>query len=317
MAHDEQMPRRQCVGVVGGRQSEAWQYGQAGQVGVRHTAAIRVVSVQCAQSLAQKGGLQLIQPGIDPGEFMVILDARAIVREPSKPVGEGRVIGGDRSPVAQCTEVLARIEAERRSIAEAATGLAAEPRTVGLCRVFEQLQAATSGDLAEFAHRGGPAIKVYRNDGPGPRRDGCFDAGGIDVAAAWRGLDRYRPCADFADCQPRRNEGVRRHDHLVVGADVPGAQCQVQGIEAIAHTDAMRGAAPGGELPLEGGGFLAKQQSAAVQDARQRCFVGRTVSVVDALQVEERNRRVGHQIRLSATVRSAQAASRTALRRLP
>ena len=101
----------------------------------------------------------------------------------------------------------------------------------------------------------------------GARRDGRLDARGVDVVGALVRLHRHRRGAALADGQPGGDVGVAGHDDFVTRPDVHGAQCQMQGIQAVGHADAVGGAAVGGELGLEGIDLGAEDEPAAADNA--------------------------------------------------
>ena len=75
---------------------------------------------------------------------------------------------------------------------------------------------------------------------------------------------RHRRGAALADGQPGGDVGVGRDDDLVAGADIHGAQGEVQGIEAVGNADAMRCLAVGGEVAFEGFDFGAEDVPACL-----------------------------------------------------
>ena len=78
--------------------------------------------------------------------------------------------------------------------------------------------------------------------------------------------------------------------HLVARPDAPGAQHQLQRIEAVGHADAVRRAAPLGELAFEGLAFQAVDVPAAVQDAGHGSEHRVAVRSIDAPQRQEVDR---------------------------
>jgi hypothetical protein len=159
---------------------------------------------------------------------------------------------------------------------------------VRLGGVLEQLEAMPVGDRAQWRHVGGLAVEMDGDDRARARADRRFDARGVDVAGGLVGLHRYRRRAGLAHREPGRDEGVRRNDHLVAGADAPGAQHEVQRVEAVADADRVGDAAVRGELALEGVDLGAEDVAARSEDALARLAQRRRVRRVDAAEVEER-----------------------------
>ena len=73
-------------------------------------------------------------------------------------------------------------------------------------------------------------------------------------------VDEHRRRAGVADRRDRRDEGERDGDDLVARADAGREQRQVQRAGAGVDGDRVLGAAVGGELALEAGDLLAKDE---------------------------------------------------------
>ena len=68
------------------------------------------------------------------------------------------------------------------------------------------------------------------------------------------------------DRQPGGNIGVGRDDHFIARPDAICAQDQVQGLETVAHADAMLYAAIGSEFAFKCFNFLAENIPAGFHD---------------------------------------------------
>ena len=240
---------------------------------------------------AQHGGLDLVQTRIDARQVVPVLHAAAVVAQLAQRGGQFVVIGGDGAAVAQRAEVLAGVEAEARRVAQAAGAPAHITRAMGLGRVFDHAQTVAARDGVDRAHVGRLAVQVHRHDGAGAWRDGRLDAARIEVVGLRVALHRHWRGAGLADRQPGSDEGRRRHDDLAAGADAPGAQHQVQGVQAIGHGNTVRGAAVLRELALESLVLGALQVPARGQHTVDAGADGRVVRRVDAAQVQELDHR--------------------------
>src|SRR5205814_7834560 len=85
-------------------------------IGRRSAAPIGVPSIEAFQLDAQEGCLETVEPLVEAGHDVLALTPLSDVPQPADTLGELAVIGRDRAPVPQRSEVLARIEAERSGI---------------------------------------------------------------------------------------------------------------------------------------------------------------------------------------------------------
>ena len=106
----------------------------------------RVPPVQVPQLYAQNRGLNRIEPRVGAGDHMFVLDLLAVVAQIANFFGDGRVVGGDDSPVTVGTEILAGIKTEGRRMSPRAGALARILCSMGLRCVFNQQQVVFSGD---------------------------------------------------------------------------------------------------------------------------------------------------------------------------
>ena len=198
------------------------------------------------------------------------------------------VIGRDRTGIAQCPQILARIEAEAGRIPQMPGLHTIQRASVRLRRIFQYRQPVKPRDGANLRQvTGRPAVQVHDDDRLRAWRDGRFHLGRIHAPAARQGLDRYRRGSRVADRQPGGNIGVAGHDHLVARADAPGMQHQVQRLQPVAHRHTVLHPAVRRKGALEGRGLLAQQHPAAVEHPLEGIAERQPVTVVDAFQVQE------------------------------
>lgn len=88
------------------------------QVLRRNIAAPVVPFIQPLQLDAQYRRLQFVQPGIESRHLVLVLDAGTVVAQQPDLFRQRLVVGRDGAAIADRTEVLARIKAETRRVAQ-------------------------------------------------------------------------------------------------------------------------------------------------------------------------------------------------------
>ena len=271
------------------RQAEARDTGQLVVVARGQPAAMLVPGIEPWQLDAQEGRLHLVEPRIEAALQVHVFHPAAVVAQHAQPLGQLGIVGGDRAAVAEGAEILGRKETVRAGMAERAGPPSAHLGALRLRHVLDHFQPVLVGQRHDGVHVGRLAVEMDRHDRPGARRDRGGDPLGIDVDPAGRRLDRHHRGAHRRHREPGRDIGVGRHDHLVAGAEVPGAQHQLQRLQPVAQADAVRGAAEGGVLGLEGLDFLAEHEPARFHDAGIGGIELGLQLGIDRLHVEERD----------------------------
>ena len=289
MPHHEQVPGRTRGLVIGRRQHQPRQPLQAQPIRGGNVRAAAVVTIQRLQLLAQEGRLQLVHAGIEACQLVDVLSFRPVVAQHAHPPGQRIVVGRHRPRVAQRTQVLARIETEAGRMSQAAAALPMMGGTMCLCCVFQHRQAVPFGNGHDRIHVHGAAVQMHHRNGPGTGRDGRSQRIRIQTAVIRSGLHRYRRGPRVAYGQPGGNVGVAGHDHFIARADSPASQRQLQGIQPVAHRDAVLHAAVGRKGRLEGCRFFAQQHPSAVHHPLEGLAEGQTMTLIDGLQVQERD----------------------------
>ena len=287
MAHHEQVPGRTRGLVIGRRQHQPRQPLQAQPIGGGNVGAAAVVTIQGLQLLAQEGRLQLVHAGIEACQLVDILSFRPVVAQHAHPPGQRIVVGRHRAGVAQCTQVLARVETEAGGMSQAAAALSMVGGAVCLCRVFQHRQAVPFGNGHDRRHVHGAAVQMHHRNGAGAGRDGGSQRIRIQTGVIRSGLHRHRCGSRVAHGQPGGNVGVAGHDHFIARADSPASQRQLQGIQPVAHRDAVLHAAVGRKGSLEGRSLFAQQHPAAVHHPLEGFSEGQAMTLIDGLQVQE------------------------------
>ena len=93
--------------------------------------------VDVAELRAQERSLEFVQTLVVPGQRVRTVGVASQVTQTSCSGGQDTVASADSTAIAERTKVLARIEAERRCMPEAAGASATIGRPVGLGRVLE------------------------------------------------------------------------------------------------------------------------------------------------------------------------------------
>ena len=287
MPHHEQVPGRTRGLVIGRRQHQPRQPLQAQPIGGGNVGAAAVVTIQRLQLLAQEGRLQLVHAGIEARQLVDILPLRPVVAQHAYPTGQRIVVGRHCPGVAQRTQVLARVETEAGGMSQAAAAFSMVGGAVRLCCVFQHRQAVPFGNGHDRRHVHGAAVQMHHRNGAGAGRDGRSQRIRIQTGVVGSGLHRNRRGPCVAHGQPGGNVGVAGHDHLITRTNAPAPQRQLQGIQPIAHRDAVLHAAVGCKGRLEGCRFFAQQHPTAVHHPLEGFAEGQAMTLVDGLQVQE------------------------------
>ena len=163
--------RVQVVDALGARVLDQGAAGSWKQLSVeRRPRPSRGVSgVELAELDPQHRGLEPVEPFVEARLDVLSLGPLAEVAEATAPLGDRIVVGTDRAAVAERAEVLARIEAERRDMAEGAGPRPFPAGPVGLGGVLHDQQAVSSRESLHGVHVACLAVQVDGNDRHGSR----------------------------------------------------------------------------------------------------------------------------------------------------
>ena len=117
-----------------------------------------------------------------------------------------------------------------------------------LARVLDDRQA----ELGEPAHVGQLAVEVHRHHEAGALRDRSAGRVDVHVEVGLGDVDGNGSPACLGDGLERRDERVRRDEHLVARLQPGRDQGQAQRVETARYADASGALAVGGERLLEG-----------------------------------------------------------------
>ena len=112
--------------------------------------------------------LELVEAAVEAALGVDVALRRAVVAQAAQAVGQGGVVGRHGAAVSERAEVLARVEAPRAGVSEAAHRPAAVAGAVGLGGVLQHAQVVAPGDLQDRVHLG----RAGRAGAPARRR-GC------------------------------------------------------------------------------------------------------------------------------------------------
>src|SRR5262245_6009594 len=121
----------------------------------------RVLFVQVFQLHAQDGGLQFVEPRIEPRLIAHVSLAPAILAQQRNSLSDFRVVRHDRDAIAQRAEILRRIEAEGGGVPEDSDLITPHPmdrRAVGLRAILDDFQIVSARDVAYRPHVGGAPV---------------------------------------------------------------------------------------------------------------------------------------------------------------
>ena len=174
-------------------------------------------------------------------------------------LGQPVVVGRDDAALAR-RQVLARLERERRQVAEGAGGPVLVARAVRVRGVLDDDQLPRARAMAMMASMsaGWPAKwtgMIARVRGVMARLDGC----GIEVERVQVDVGEHRNRVGLDHGGGGREERVGRDDDLVLGADARRHQRDAQRDGAVDDGDAVLAAVHRGEALLELGDLRAVQ----------------------------------------------------------
>ena len=203
-----------------------------------------------AQLHSQDCRLKRVQPLVAPDGDVLVLPALAEIAQDPDLVGELVVVGDDSPGVAVRSEVLTRVEAEGRDVAErphrrprysAPCACAASSTNSRPCSSHTFRRPSASQRMAE---------QVDTDHRAGLRRHGGVRLIDVDLAELVA-VDEHGTCPKADQRQHRRYERVGRREHLVCRADADRFVGEVEGRGARGDTDAVLGRRVGRPLLLE------------------------------------------------------------------
>ena len=107
--------------------------------------------------------------------------------------GRAVVAGRNHAAVAERAEILRRVEAERRRVADAARAPPLVARAVRLRRILDHDQIVAPRDGQDAIEVDRLAVQVHRHDRLRSRRHRRADRAGVDPVGRRIHVDEYRP----------------------------------------------------------------------------------------------------------------------------
>jgi hypothetical protein len=199
--------------------------------------------------------------------FMLILGRAPVIAQLTHLCQQSFIVASHRACIAVSAQVLTRIKAETRQVANAATSLSIVLSRVRLCRVFDQPQVMALCDLAQRPHLCRLAIKMDWENRLRAWRDGIFDSIRIDVIGLWVNVYEDRPCAGQRDSFCGGDERIGASDYFVPGPNPDNKKSQLQCSRAGGNSDSATRADARSERLLEVSDFFAEDEAPVVDDA--------------------------------------------------
>jgi len=240
--------------------------------------ATLVVGIKVTQFDIEDGSLEFVETGVTALIVEDVFLTRAVVSKGADNVGEGGIIRGDGSAVAEGAEVLAGVEAVGGGVAEGAGETTRGNRiartiggtraAVGLGVVFDKQEVMEAADVSYARGVGATTVEVDEHQDAGLRGDGRFDESVINLEGVGARFNEDGRESVRGNSKDGGNESVGRHQHLVALVQTPhlhvGTEYQGKRIESIGHADAMAGTNVLGIVLLEAGGGFTTQVPAGV-----------------------------------------------------
>ena len=189
--------------------------------------------------------------------------------------------------VAEGSQVLAGVEAERPGHSPAPGPPPGEAGPVCLRGVLDEGQPVPFGERRQGGHVRHLTEQVHDDHSSRPGADGRGHRVGVDQEGVGEHVDEPGRGAHRHDGLRRRDERVRRHDHLVARPDTQAGEDELESVRAVRDACAVAHLAVLGEGRLEGGDLGAADEP-AVLEHRPPCPIERLAELgVHLRQVEE------------------------------
>ena len=183
------------------------------------------------QLRAQECRLYLIQTGVDAAELIMIFFLAAVVSQHTDFLGKHCIVCHDSTRIAECTEVLRRVEAETADMTEAPRHRIAKVCPMRLGTVLDDKEMMPLCDLHHCRHSSSLSIEMHDHNRSRARGNCRLNAVGVDAVVHIRlNKDRRRPI--LRDGKHRGDIGVCRDNDLVRRTDPKGTHRERQRIES-------------------------------------------------------------------------------------
>ena len=198
--------------------------GETFIIHVSNVGTVAIILVEALQLDSQHCRLQFIDATIVTRILEHILLLRAIVSQGAYHPRQFIIVRGYTPRIAQCPEVLSRVEAVSGSMAQRACSLFSVVTPVRLCVILNQQQVVPFAQLTDTFCIGTTAIEMHNHDSPSMRSDGLPDLRIINLQGISIWLYKYRLQPIIRDGQDTGNIGIGRHNHLIPLVQQPHLQ---------------------------------------------------------------------------------------------
>lgn len=145
--------------------------------------------------MPQHCGLQLVEAAVATAAQAVgVLGRPSVLAKLCCTGGQGIIAGHDRAAIAQCAQILGRVETERGNIAEAAGASAIALCAMRLCAIFHHLDAACVAERDDGLDLGQLTVQMGHDHGLGRglARERSLQCGDGHQSRACTGIDEDR-----------------------------------------------------------------------------------------------------------------------------
>ena len=201
--------------------------------------------VEVREFYGEDGALDRINAEVAADPFVKVARLHAVVAQGADLRGEGVVGAGDHAGVAECAEVLGRVEGEPSGFANRARAAERMLRAECLRGVFEDGHAVLFSQRDDGRHVRATAVEVDGDDGLDVRSvlERGFKLRGRDVVSGGIDIHEDGSRADARDAARSGEKSVRRGEHGVARPDVEGHEEDELRIGAGGDADAVPRAA--------------------------------------------------------------------------
>ena len=187
---------------------------------------------------AEQRGLEFVQAGIDPLDFVNVLLDAAVVSQEADALGNLIGIRDHGFGVSEGPQILGREKAEAADGPPGPRHPSRHRGSVTLSAVLDDEELIFFSHGMDGGHVTGLAVQVDRHDGPGAFRDSWLDSQGIEIVK-FVGLHENRGGAALRDAQDGGDIGIRRDDDLIPRADVEGAHREDERVQSRGQAHAV------------------------------------------------------------------------------
>src|SRR5207302_2860416 len=138
---------------------------QALAIKSRPITAALVRVIQKSQLVIQNRALQGIHAIVETYLSMLVFGNPAMITETTEACGEFRVISSYHASIAECAQVLSRVEAETGRSAERADSLTRKPSSVRLSGILNERDSLFRTDFLQLRHAEGLAVEMNCDHG--------------------------------------------------------------------------------------------------------------------------------------------------------